>query len=528
MKRKSIFAYVLAMCLCVGGFSGCFNSVEQSSQGSSSSHKEVESSLLYKNDSKKLTKLTSGQEIEITIDKEVEDNNYLTVKLVTDCNLLGYIHYKKTDETATAHREKIYIEADSNSFSMFLDAFRVGAFGAYEKTIEKITLRNVGKEEGHIRVSRIDISDRTYDNQEMLYMQNKHLKIGAWLAAGGSLCHVESLNRNVVEYIDKEGFIRIDQYMDKNALNADMGNVVTDKVNMVNVHDLGRVIQQSYYAHPTPEDGYAPDDDILYEGDFLYNPVQAGSAGDNQSQIIDYRVDESGIYVKCRPQDWFFRNTQTDSYMESTYTLHNDGTLRVTNRFVNFAEFKNMETAYFGGQETPAIYLVQPLNYFYCETRNGEIFDPNLLNAMDYPGTNSYDPKPNDGYYYNLHKNELLSEWFAFVNDQKFGVGIYMPKVDNVVASRGWTSTSYELDPNKSYRADIHGKQTGYVPSMCVGNYNYCSPCLLRQVVDYVPFEYTFALYVGTVSEMKGTFNRLKQNNTIPNDGVEAWKTRAF
>ncbi len=528
MNKKKTLASALAIFLGISCFGGCFPFGETSSSSSSSSLEEAESDLLYESADKKVTKLTAGKEIEIAIGKEIEDNNFLTVNLLTDCNLIGYIHYTKTAEPAIAHKEKIYIEAGSTEFSMFLDAFRIGAFGAYEKTVEKITLRNVNETTGNVRVNWIDVSDRVYDNQEMLYTQNEHLKIGASLAAGGALCHVESLDRSVVEYVDDEGIVRIEQGLDQTTIANAKGEVVTDEVNFVNVHDLGRIVQQSYYAFVGEQDGYAPDDEIVYPGDLRYNPVQAGSAGDKQSQIIDYRVGEEEIYVKCRPQDWFLDNTQSDSYMESTYTFGGDGTLRVSNRFVNFSEFENMDTVYYGTQENPAIYLVQPLNYFYCETRNGEIFDPNLQNAMETPSINSDAQKPDTGYHYRLHKAELLNEWFAFVNDKKFGVGVYMPKVDQLVASRGWTSNSSELIHNQSYRADIYDVTAKYVPSMCVGNYNYCSPDVVRRMVDFVPYEYTFAMYVGTVSEMSAVFGRLKNNNAIPNEGIEVWETREF
>lgn len=527
MNKKKTLASVLAILMAISGFSGCFGGSNTTSSESfsesatdSSSVEEVDEGLLYENLSNKIDALKTGEEIVINIDKEVENNNFLTIQLRTDCNLLGYIHYTKSGDASTMHKEKIYVEADAEEFSIFLDAFRIGAFGAYEKRIEKITLRNVDAGTGYARVHRVEIGDRTYNNQEMLYTANEHLKIGASLAAGGSLCHVESLDRKVVEYIDENGFTRIDENVNKEDV-----TVITDQVNLVNVHDLGREIQQSFYSNIDETNGYAPDDDVLYEGNLLYNPVQAGSAGHNQSQIIDYHVTDSEIYVKCRPQDWFLRNTQTDSYMESTYAFAEDGTLRVTNRFVNFSEYKDMDKARIGGQETPAIYIVHPLNYFYCETRSGTINDPNLLDAMTTQQKLYYDHEVKGDYHYVLNKDQFFYDWFAFVNDKKFGLGIYMPKFDQLVASRGWTSTNYEYIYNSDYNYTIYQLNSRRTPSMYVSNYNYCCPSVLRRMVDFVPFEYTFALYVGTVYEMKAKFERMDKKNEIPNSGIEAWET---
>jgi hypothetical protein len=90
---------------------------------------EVNSGLLY--EGKGLVQLAPGQETELTIGKDVESQNYLSIQLVTGVNLVGYIHYHETNNTANTHKEKIYIEAQDKTFSMFLDAFRVGAYGGF-------------------------------------------------------------------------------------------------------------------------------------------------------------------------------------------------------------------------------------------------------------------------------------------------------------------------------------------------------------------------------------------------------------
>ena len=44
-------------------------------------------------------------------------------------------------------------------------------------------------------------------------------------------------------------------------------------------------------------------------------------------------------------------------------------------------------------------------------------------------------------------------------------------------------------------------------------NYNYINPSLQRKMVDFVPLEYTYALYVGDTDEMKEVFDGLKSLN---------------
>ncbi|MBR4943557.1 MAG: hypothetical protein IKZ28_05950, partial [Clostridia bacterium] len=380
--------------------------------------------ILYENE--ETSSLGAGAQTDISIAKEVGDKNYLTIKLINDVPLVGYIHYTDQNNTSKTHKEKFFVEAGAGTFSMFLDGIRIGAFGAFEKRIDRITLQNVDEETtGTVRVRKISISDRTYDNQEMLYLDNNMMKVGASLAAGGALCHLESLNRNVVEYIDNSGNVRIDEGIDPNAV-----NVITDQVNLINVSDLGREVQQSYYSNVTEENGYKPDDEVLYDSGFgygyKYNPVQAGSAGDKQTQIIDYELTENKLYITSRPQDWFFDNTQTDSYMESTYTFDKTGALIVTNRFINFAQFTGMDSMWACGQEIPAVYIVHPLNYFYCETVEGVINDPGLspIPSNDYKQSLSQTMEGN--YWYQLPADTVVGDWLANVNDKGFGLGMYI------------------------------------------------------------------------------------------------------
>ena len=473
--------------------------------------------------------MAAGEQTEIAIGKTVGDKNYLTIKLQNDVPMVGFIHYTDPNNTAKTHKEKFFIEANAGSFSMFLDGFRIGAFGDFDKRIDKITLQNVGDgTSGAIRVDEITISDRTYNNQETLFADNGFIKVGASLAAGGALCHLESLSRNVVEYLDGNGNVRIEEGVDPTTV-----QVISEQVNLINIHDLGREIQQSYYSNVSEENGYKPDDEEVYNsgfgGGYKYNPVQAGSAGDKQTQIIDYELSDRRIYIKCRPQDWFFDNTQTDSYMESTYAFDKGGSLIVTNRFTNFAQFMGMEETAACGQEIPAVYIVQPLNHFYCETAEGIINDPNLSPIPASTSTRKVSllQKVEGDYWYQLPASTVLGDWVANVNDKGFGLGMYIPNMERFSASRGWKTTSYTLFYNHYYDNNIYDlRGMEYIPSAYADNYNYFSPAVTRRMVDFVPFEYSFALYIGRVEEMREQFGWMKENGTIKNAGIDNWANK--
>ena len=279
MQKKTTkkIAVFLASVLAVASFSACdfLKNLGGNEQASSVAETEDGFTLLY--NEAKTSSLKRGDEVEIPLNKEIAGKNYLRIRLNTAVNLVGYVEYTDKSNSAKSHCEKIHIERGETEFTAFLDAFRLGARGDFDKILTKITLKSVSETEGNVRIKEVAVSDRTYP-EGMLYIQNDSLKIGVDLTAGGALCHVERLGRQVVEYIDEKGCVRIDEGVDASAVNC-----ITDEVNLVNIHDLGREIQQSYYAGVGEENGYVPDEEVLYDGlggDVLYNPVQAGSAGD--------------------------------------------------------------------------------------------------------------------------------------------------------------------------------------------------------------------------------------------------------
>lgn len=523
MNVKKTLSFTLMGILTAINLGSCTAAVTQSSSSSSPNAEEKDGywyELLYEGEAE--TSLESGKTWEISLDKEIGDKSYFWIALETDVNLVGYLHYENSEDPTVTNAEKFFVEKGANEFTCFLDSFRLGARGAFEKKVTKLTLQNVDSKVGKLELESVGVTDRTYDTEAELYISDGKMKMGTSFKVGGSVRHIEKLNADVVEYVDENGNVRIES-----GINAEEVDVVSEEVNLVNIYDLGREIQQSYYSAVKEENGYAPTEEILYNAGLSYNPVQAGSAGAKQAQIIDYTVSETEIWIKVRPLEWFFDNTLSDSYMESTYRLDGEGTLLVKNRFVNFSQFKDMQNTYPCGQELPAIYIVHPLNYFYCETVDGEIFDPNLSPAPTTPAKGSLLEETEGAYHYGLQNEKLVNEWFAFVNEQKFGMGIYMPKADGYHASRGVTTTCYEALDNHYYNTGIYniwGKK--YIPSEYVGNYNYLSPSSVLRMVDFVPLEYEYAVYVGTVEEMSAKFKALKEGEKLDNTGLEQWRAR--
>jgi hypothetical protein len=58
------------------------------------------------------------------------------------------------------------------------------------------------------------------------------------------------------------------------------------------------------------------------------------------------------------------------------------------------------------------------------------------------------------------------------------------------------------------------------IPSYAAFNYSYINPSILRKMVNFVPLEYQYALFVGTTEEMSATFDGLKKDGVVTNDNL--------
>ena len=171
-------------------------------------------------------------------------------------------------------------------------------------------------------------------------------------------------------------------------------------------------------------------------------------------------------------------------------------------------------------QETPATYFVYPLNYFYCETKQGVIFDKNCSpqNGRSQERA-SLRTTVSGPYFYGIKGKMVTNGWCAFVNENKFGVGIYMPNADRYIASRGQISTNYfNEDENTRYYPEFFTfAEEQIVPSYATFNYSYINPSIIRKMINFVPLEYSYALFVGDTDEMSEVFDGFKEKDIASN-----------
>ena len=280
------------------------------------------------------------------------------------------------------------------------------------------------------------------------YIENQRFKLGVELNWGGTVSYLE-----------------------------DKSCTVPDLVNLVNKHDTGRLIQQSFYG-VQENDEYKPG--ISFDTKWRYNPVQGGDQYNNASRLIDLVITENSIYIKAQPQDWSLNNQLTPSYMENTYTLYDDR-VQVDNRFTDYSGWEHP----FAGQELPAFYTVSYLDTFVWyngeDSWTGDALSSknNLPFWGDHAGECTF-----------VLREKNTETWCARINGaDDYGLGVYAPNIDQLKAGR------YMFDGSKSDMAE----STGYV-----------APVNILKMVSFKPIEYSYLLTAGSASEIRGILTQYK------------------
>lgn len=288
-----------------------------------------------------------------------------------------------------------------------------------------------------------------------LYIENDRFRLGIDLGWGGTINYIR----------------------DKN-------NEIKNLTNLVNKHDTGRLIQQSFYGTGPIPGVYEPG--ISFDNQWVYNPVQGGDQYNNSSRLIDLVVTENSVYIKSQPQDWSLDNQLTPSYMENTYTLKDDR-IQVDNRFMDFSGWTHPYT----GQELPALYTVSYLDTFVWydgdASWTGDALssrgDLNFWGDVQYVADCTF-----------ILKEKNSETWCAWVNTKdNYGLGLYVPNVDQFKAGR------YEYNGSKSSKD---------------GATNYVAPVNIMKLVAFEPLEYSYLLTAGSIEEIRATFTTYKDFTT--------------
>jgi hypothetical protein len=270
-----------------------------------------------------------------------------------------------------------------------------------------------------------------------------------------------------MSYLDN-GSIRI-------GVDLDIGGTITFLArsnggeNVINSHDLGRQVQQSYYSGPQPFGRAHP-----AWKDWPWNPAGSGDVYDNPSRVIKSANNGRSLYVKTIPMQWALNKVPGECTYETWITLR-DKTVVVTCRLENHRPDKTQYPA--RDQELPAAYTIGKLH-----------------RLITYVGDRPFEGQPlvripNAGppwAHFTASEN-----WAALVDDQGFGMGVIHPGV-------------YSFQGGFAGQPGIGGPKddpTGYIaPSR-------------QEILDHdIVYVYRYILAVGSLDEIRAaaTANRIE------------------
>lgn len=391
--------------------------------------------------------------------------NYYGISLKTNKPLKGIISYNLAGKE---YSEEFFVNAvsEAGDFFSFIDSY----FDRHKGLeIKSLYFENLGSEKVELFLYGLDLYNRKV-LAETVYISDGNFKIGVSLKWGGSLSYAQYLRENIQAVKTKDGVkVGID------ALKNYGGLLLTSKVNLINRNDTGRVVQQSYYGTNGSNDEYERSEFMGHM--WPYNPVQGGNKYNDASKIVDCRVGDDYIYIKCRPMDWAKpADCITSSYIEATYALK-EGLIQVDCKFTDFSGWTPTYTA----QEVPAFYPIEPLNSFrFYEGGVPWQNDENIRREDDLI------------FWAEAHDQQYTATeyWSAWTNTEEdaFGLGLYVPEVPLVKAGVFDRGGNIKRDPSRS------------------GPTSYTAAIHFVAVESFKPLEYSYLIAAGKVSQIRERF----------------------
>lgn len=418
----------------------------------------------------------SGTE-DIALNGEIGQKNYLKIRYSSGIGTKVTMKYCDSSSPQRSTSEVFYLEnAKNGEFTLYIgQEEKEKNMQMTDRTVLGFTVENLQEENGRFQMSSCTFTEKELPSG-FRYLENENLKFGVNLSWGGGICFL-SYRKEDVKQVEVNGEVQVGIDYDK-LPGAEV--VYEDDVNLLNHHDVGRLVQQSYYGSILPP--YEPGE---YLGNIVaYNPVQGGDTGENESKIVDYKEEDGTIYVKCQPRDWAPCKI-SPSYMENWYTLENDY-VKVKNRFVDFSNYIPQTR----DQELPAIYAARS-------------FERWVVYEGDQPftGGDLHDYIAGEGAENKITSSMLTENWVALLNADDFGIGVYVPDMSSGIATN-FGAKAAETDPESPYY-----KQEASL----LNSTSYAT--MIRQVAfrSLDPLEYEYFLTAGNIKEMRSCFYALHE-----------------
>ena len=166
------------------------------------------------------------------------------------------------------------------------------------------------------------------------------------------------------------------------------------------------------------------------------------------------------------------------------------------------------------------------MNTYVCYTghRPWDLSDKSYDIQSDLKNWSQF-PHVNDGFA------SHPEDWFAWLNDDMFGVGVYIPGARSYVSGRTTDSrssnhfnnrTAYQSKMARLYLYNKRYPESPYT-SCYTENTCYTAPVVTVKMKEYVALSYTYAIAVDHLDDIRETFKLYHDNNIIDNSGLKAW-----
>lgn len=248
--------------------------------------------------------------------------------------------------------------------------------------------------------------------------------------------------------------------------------------NIVNVHDEGRYIQQSFYAGNSLNrlnEGQSPS-----WSPWRWNPIQVGDSYKNRAKILEQSNDGKTLYVKCIPMLWDMNNKPAEATMEQWTTLSGN-VIKVRNKFTCNRTDNIYGENIPSDQELPAVYPISALknlySYFGKAPFTGDVLDNPVVENLE------------NGFWGRYNDNKVSEHWMAFVDDNLWGMGVYTPIATNFLAGM-FGSPGYESKDDPT---------------------SYIAPIKTESFSKKDVFEYDYYIILGNLNEIRSTVYKLNK-----------------
>ena len=183
-----------------------------------------------------------------------------------------------------------------------------------------------------------------------------------------------------------------------------------DGANMLNHHDEGRFVQQSYYGES--------DGSRWWGQNWSWNPIQGGGSDGSRAEVKSAYMTRRSFHVVSTPRHWATGRSMTELEMEETITLKGR-VCHIHYTFRNTGEGASDHPE--SHQEMPAVFV-----------------DATYDRLVSYKGNR---PWTGDSLTYKVpgwpnEYHERTEEWSAFVNGDGYGIGVYTPGTASITAYR--------------------------------------------------------------------------------------------